>query len=1043
MAAYHNTNRKKSKQQINRAIGISLICISVLMILFTTTNWLYFIKSFFLGTFGVMCYPIFAINIFIGLGYITNRKFLYSFKYIAYVFCAFLCVIAILHIAVTTKLNDANYLAYLGACYKAKFTAGGLIIGIITYPITGLLNDAAGYVLFSIILVILIALIIDYLYAYKQFARLHKTTSRETDEEEAEEIELPTSTIPISQENIYFTQETEPQSYDYVEEEQQPQLKEPEPTITASDIARKRLGLDKAKEPENKSEMTSEQKRAYILREDDDYKNERTYQEDKSITNWLTRDYDKKEPEQSRPPKYVNSEDQTQRQTQSQKRQDSHNRSREYINSLYGAHSNQNPIINADSYKSGQALKIQPEPTTNFNNNNRIISSVEDFTKPGVVTETKLEPKQTPIINPQPIEPIRTQNFEFKTKENLQNIQDEDERAFRKAAIEAITVEPEIKPTPIIKSVEEEPETKKVSPLNPINLKTEPEIVELNLNQPEPIITSIDETENIETKTNITNSLNTTFNLPSSFKKPQDIQKEKYEQTMMMEAEKPKKPAAPKYRKPSNYVRPPYDLLTTVSTNPDNFAEEQQQRIAILESKLEEFNIPAKVIAVRRGSAVTRYELQMPVGIAVKKIFAHSDDIAMALAANGDIRIEAPIRGKSAVGIEVPNASIDTVGLRDVVESSNFVNNTSPLAFALGKDVDGNLATCNLAKAPHLLVAGSTGSGKSVCLNALIISLLYKTSPEDLKFILVDPKRVEFGVFNHLPHMLIPKAITEPKKALNAFDWLIMEMERRYMLFEESYVKNVEEYNAQSDVVRGTVDKLPYIVLIVDEFADLLLAGNKKELEERVRRLTAKARAAGIHLILATQRPSVDVITGVIKLNLPTRIAFAVTDFQSSKTILDQSGAEKLLGKGDMLFSMQNSEPCRIQGAFVTTKEVVDIVTFIKENNETFFDDNIQESIEHLDEETPQNVIQAPSEQTEKGWDVLLPKALKYCIETNQATISMLQRRFSIGFTRSGRIVDQMEKAKFIGPSDGNKNRSVYITMEQFNELFGDVDIDD
>lgn len=974
-----------------------------------------------------MCYPIFAINIIIGLGFLTNRKFMYSFKYVLYLTFSFLCVIAILHIAVTTKLNDANYLAFLGDCYKAKFTPGGLFIGLFTYPVTSLLNDAAGYVLFSIILVILIALIIDYLYAYKQFAKLNNTTSQENFKENLDEQEKPVSTVPTTQENIYFenSQNTNLEQEFSNQNEQEETHQEIQTQPSAQEIARRRLGLDKDfKNEVEKAPMTYEQKKAYILNENDESFNNRMFSSNKnSTTNWLNRDIEQKEQETVRPPKYISDEDNTIRPAFSNKKEEQSNRSREYINSLYKIEGeNPHPIINADRVGDTKEItpKIQPiEKPTTFNSG--IISSVEDFNKPKTYEQTN--------------------NFEqIKTSNNIQLQESNDTIENNKSNNLLIQSQQEEKPIEPIKPLNNE-QPKKVSPLNPINLKSTPDIVELNKNQTGDIITSVEDFDKQSKDHDILSSLSTTFNLPSSFvKAKEESKKEKYEQTVMIGAEKPKKSIAPKYRKPSSYVRPPIDLLTTTSTNPDEYNEEHQKRIAILESKLEEFNIPAKVIAVRRGSAVTRYELQMPVGIAVKKIFAHSDDIAMALAANGDIRIEAPIRGKSAVGIEVPNATIDTVGLRDVIESPKFSNNPSPLVFALGKDVDGNLATCNLAKAPHLLVAGSTGSGKSVCLNSLIVSLLYKTSPEDLKFILVDPKRVEFGVFNYLPHMLIPKAIVEPKKALNAFDWLIMEMERRYVLFEENYVKNIEEYNSQPDVIKGTEDKLPYIVLIVDEFADLLLSANKKELEERVRKLTAKARAAGIHLILATQRPSVDVITGVIKLNLPTRIAFAVTNYQDSKTILDQGGAEKLLGKGDMLFSMQNAEPSRIQGAFVSTKEVVDVVNFIKENNESFFDEGIQENIENMEEESPQNVISSPSESTGNGYDALLPKALKYCIETNQASISMLQRRFSIGFSRSGRIIDQMEKSKFIGASDGGKARSVYITMEQFKEIFGDVE---
>ena len=424
----------------------------------------------------------------------------------------------------------------------------------------------------------------------------------------------------------------------------------------------------------------------------------------------------------------------------------------------------------------------------------------------------------------------------------------------------------------------------------------------------------------------------------------------------------------------------------------------------------------------------------MPPGISVKKILAHSDDIALALAAKGDIRIEAPIPGKSAVGVEVPNEQIATVSMREILESPEFINAKSPLTFALGKDIAGSVKVCNLQKMPHLIVAGATNSGKSVCLNAIIISLIYKTSPDDVKLILVDPKRVEFSMYNQIPHLLIPNVITESDKAINAFSWAVNEMERRYNIFSEDKVRNLDEYNMLEGVKSGEKEKLPFIVIIVDEMADLMMTA-KKEAEEKIMRLAQKARAAGIHLILATQRPSVDVITGTIKANFPSRIAFSVTSFQDSRTILDQGGAEKLLGKGDMLYApCDAAEPRRIQGCFVSGKEVEDIVEFVKQNNEVDFDSQIE-----IDMNTPQNKSGSTAEGAghDDGFDSLMPEALKLVIENGQASISLIQRRLVVGYPRAARIIDQMERANFISGSDGSKPRTVYITMEKYEELFG------
>lgn len=505
-----------------------------------------------------------------------------------------------------------------------------------------------------------------------------------------------------------------------------------------------------------------------------------------------------------------------------------------------------------------------------------------------------------------------------------------------------------------------------------------------------------------------------------------------------MEGIKPKtseeKPAKI-YSKPPTYIKPPLELLTTSSVDLSTLNEDVVGKRMQLENALDMFGIPAKVIGVVVGPSVTRYELEMPPGISVKKIIAHSDDIALALAAKGDIRIEAPIPGKSAVGIEVPNEKIATVSMKEILNSPEFINSKSPLTFALGKDITGAVKVCNLQKMPHLLVAGATNSGKSVCLNAIIISLIYKSSPDDVKLILVDPKRVEFSLYNSLPHLLLPNVITEAEKAINAFTWAVNEMERRFEIFMEHRVRNLDEYNELEAVRKCEAEKLPFIVIIVDELADLMMTTKKEMgLEDKIMRLAQKARACGIHLILATQRPSVNVITGTIKANFPSRITFSVTSFQDSRTILDQGGAEKLLGKGDMLYAPSDAaEPKRIQGCFVSGSEVENIVNFVKENNPIEFDEKTANEINN----TQKANHQGDSENSSDAFDSLMPDALKLVIEMGQASISLIQRRLVVGYPRAARIIDQMEKANFISPSDGSKPRTVYLTMEKYEELFG------
>ncbi len=547
--------------------------------------------------------------------------------------------------------------------------------------------------------------------------------------------------------------------------------------------------------------------------------------------------------------------------------------------------------------------------------------------------------------------------------------------------------------------------------------------------------------QNNNSKTNI-NSLdveNFSNSILASLKNENLVQTEKHESPQKMFHEEIKqeiKPIVPKT--PNVYIKPPIELLTTESMDLSLVSQDVVMKREELEMALDTFGIPAKVIGVVIGPAVTRYELEMPAGVSIRKLIALQEDIAYNLSSNGDIRIEAPIPGRRAVGIEVPNDKIATVSLKDIIMSKEFMDSKSSLAIALGKDISGMVKTFSLVKIPHLLIAGTTGSGKSVCINSIILSLIYKYSPDEVKLILVDPKRVEFSMYNHLPHLLMPNVITDSEKALNALSWCVDEMERRFIVFANARCKNLEEYNESQEVLEGSAEKMPYIIFIIDELADLLMTA-KKDAEDYICRILQKARAAGIHMILATQRPSVDVVTGKIKANLNARICFALMTFADSKTVLDQGGADKLLGKGDMLFmSSDTGVPKRIQGCFVTTKEIDDVVTFVKENNGDFeFDTKTEQAIIN----PPKNdvVTQIDGDRASSdGFDALMPQVLKSVIENGHASISMIQRKFLVGFPRAARIIDQMEEAGFISPSDGSKSRSVYITMEEYDALYGE-----
>ena len=448
-----------------------------------------------------------------------------------------------------------------------------------------------------------------------------------------------------------------------------------------------------------------------------------------------------------------------------------------------------------------------------------------------------------------------------------------------------------------------------------------------------------------------------------------------------------------------------------------------------LQKTLYNFGVVAKVEHVSVGPAITRYELKPSEGVRVSKIANLADDIALNLAAK-TIRIEAPIPGKQAVGIEVPNEESEVVHLRDILDTDTFKNHKSKLAFALGKDVSGEEIVTDIAKMPHVMIAGATGSGKSVCINTLIASIIYKAKPSDVKLIMVDPKIVELSVYNGIPHLMIP-VVTDPKKAAGALAWAVQEMENRYTKFAAKGVRDLAGYN---DAVEkeDTLGKLPHIVIIIDELADLMMVA-KNDVEGAICRLAQKARAAGMHLVIATQRPSVDVITGLIKANIPSRIAFAVSSQIDSRTILDQVGAEKLLGKGDMLFFPTGApKPVRVQGAFVSDKEVEKIVDFLKSNGETTYRDDITEYIEKAnctDKEIDEGIMD--DDET----DPLLNEAIQTVIETGQASTSFIQRRFKVGYARAGRIIDQMEERGIISGYQGSKPREVLMTKERWEEL--------
>lgn len=468
------------------------------------------------------------------------------------------------------------------------------------------------------------------------------------------------------------------------------------------------------------------------------------------------------------------------------------------------------------------------------------------------------------------------------------------------------------------------------------------------------------------------------------------------------------------------YDYPPISLLKPTEGKRGGSHEDIRKNADIIEEVMDNFNVDCHVTAINRGPSITSYELEPAPGVKISRIVSLHDNLSLSLASS-DIRIEAPIPGKSAIGIEVPNTEKDSVGLREIIESKAFKQLDSAVPLSLGKDVSGETIVSSIDKMPHLLIAGATGSGKSVCINSILMGILYKAPPEEVRLILIDPKVVELGIYNGIPHLLIP-VVTDAKKAAFALAWAVEEMEKRYKAFAETGVRDISGYNEKIKAEDG--EKMPKIVIVVDELSDLMMVA-AKEVEDYITRLAQMARAAGIHLILATQRPSVDVITGTIKANIPSRIAFSVSSSIDSRTILDMSGAERLLGKGDMLFYPSSySKPKRVQGAFVSDHEVEQVLNFVKSNtSETEYDEEAMDTLE-------KKVTRAVSDE-----DPLLYDAIDIVLNQEQASISFLQRKLKVGYARAARIVDQIEEMGIIGPHEGSKPRKLLMTKEQIEAM--------
>lgn len=1006
MAIFQVNKKKKDTKNIKKIFGWIILFLSTIVFLFSVTKLVPFLQQFFLGILGVFVYPFCVLGLIISLALLNDKKYVMPKAYAIFLSLSLVLFLSIIQLIIIGLPKDLSYGQYIALNYTKKFTAGGMIIGFIPSSLSYLMGAPATYVVLSIGLIVSIAFFVENVLSFRKTMKEQKPISfllREKKEKvnpfektQSPEVE---KRRPILDDNINIT-------FDASRKEEQ----------SREMTAREKLGLVgnyKGNQPQQTLVLPKEEKA------------EGKVPKGMSIKEYLLS-----------PPKVDMDEFLSRRpkprQTQSQTSQINSNQytsSQSYQTSVFSNGVSQNEInSNIQSLKNEQNnVQSTYETEENFDFSQEQIKrqNLSDIKPEEITNEAENIIKS--VAMQEQLERGEIQNnqnndeyFDFGNSINddndiVNNDSDINVDSFDTNDSVNYNVNDNTNQTDNILSRDNNLNSRD-NILSRDSLHSNDRILSRddNISSPRSEIFSRDERKENKIEQN-----------ENRFRPNDEIAKRK--RFVNLEEDKPAKKIVP-YK----YNRPPIDLITTVSDDPSRFNDEIPMKRVALENALENFGVPAKVQNVVIGPTVTRYEIEMPEGISVKRILSLDADIAYALSANGQIRIEAPIPGRSIVGIEVPNNKVAKVSIKDVLQSKEFTLSPSPLTFALGKDISGNVRVCNLQKMPHLLVAGTTGSGKSVCLNCIITSILYKASPDEVKFILIDPKQVELSMYEGLPHLVVPRVITDPNKAVNALSWAVDEMERRFKLISEERVRNIGEYNKIDKVLSCQVEKMPYIIIIFDEFADFM-AINKNEIEDKIRRLAGKARAAGIHLILATQRPSTDVVTGTLKANLPARIAFKVASRVDSEVIMGATGAEKLLGYGDMLYKPADSEPARLQGCFIDTPETKDIVNYITANNEEIFDEEAFNAINNP------NKSNNGGGNDKDGVDPLLPQALKICIDNGVASTTMVQRKLSIGYPRAARIVDQMEERGYISSAEGSKQRSVYITIEEFYSIFGDI----
>lgn len=957
MAIYPTKSKKINEKSRKLKTGIVLTTVFSLLLILLSFNFIEIFTIFMLGTFGLILYPICIFFIVLGILYMCNKEIKTSKSLLLFSIFWLVTFVLILQLA-TSKNIDSGFGTYITTTFKSSTTAGGVIFGLLVYPLYYITYDVASYVILSIVLVILTAFIIDKIYFEIKNRNIIKTeikssleatdaedNSEEIDEEFNEEEELALeSTEQVTNKNKNIDDDI------FISDEEESEQK-----LEAKSI----LGLTKNTE-------------SYTEKLDKNYGQEEEQQPIKK--------------ESSKPNIYVHEDDFSSITKQNTK-----------ISEIQSESSKKDDL---DEQRRKAALEYLKITNGKFEtkNNKKGLDNVAPKSEVWSSQEKVVE-KETPSLREQTNDNLNRLN----NLNNKINILSNNQRELQ-------TGKNPFKDREESEDINDESFTKETFKQNHEQIVKSSETFNNTISK---LPKMAEQVYSGEVKENIV--------------EPQGLRPV---QVSMIEPVVRNKPTQKIYKKPPTYNKPPLDLLKRYSTSIEDDSEYIQEKGNLIVETLKAFRIETKIINAIKGPTFTRYELQMAPGISVNSVNNKINDLSMAL--ESTCRVQVPIPGKNAFGIEVPNKKRMTVGLREMLESPNFQNSKSPLTFALGKDISADCKVASIDKLVHTLVAGSTGSGKSVCLNTMLVSLLYKASPEDLRLILVDPKTVEFSLFNNLPHLLIPNTITECDKAISALSWLVEEMDRRYKKLSALGVKKISEYNETPEVMSGSVPKMYYIVMIFDEVGDFMNRA-KKEIEEKILLLAAKSRACGIHLILATQRPTVDVITGTIKANLPSRIAFAVNSYNDSKTILESSGAEYLLGMGDMLFLPQGSNDMdRIQGCFIDNNELKAVINYIKENNEADFDEEIEDQMFNKKEGFDS------SNGVEDAFDPMLKDCLRYFIKAKKASASSLQGYFGIGYPKANKIVLQMEKAGFVSAGDNNGRRTLFITQQEFEERFGE-----